>query len=63
MRTVTKSQLEERVHIVMDVIKEVTGDHNVPESLKAKLNAMSFEDLGTLVVEVVKTRKINQILK
>lgn len=63
MKIVTKGQLECRVNTVIDVIKEVVGQEAIPESLKEKLRAMTYEDLGTLVMDVVKTRKIDQILE
>jgi hypothetical protein len=63
MRIVTKGQLECRVDTVMDVIREVAGQRSVPDSVKEKLRAMSYEDLGVLVMDVVKTRKIDQILE
>ncbi|KIL37047.1 hypothetical protein SD71_05180 [Cohnella kolymensis] len=63
MRVITNGQLESRVNIVIDVIKEVAGQDTLPDRLTEKLRAMTYDDLGKLVMDIVKTRKIDHIME
>jgi hypothetical protein len=62
MRTISKCQHEDRVAAVLDIIRAITGGELVSEAYVGKLNAMSYEELGTLVMKIVKTRSVEEIL-
>ncbi|EXX90313.1 hypothetical protein BG53_12485 [Paenibacillus darwinianus] len=61
MRIVTKDQYEARVEAVLEVVAEVTGNAPTSPSFKDKLYAMSFQELGAFVLNVVETRSVNGI--
>ncbi|WP_169088804.1 hypothetical protein [Paenibacillus sp. PL91] len=58
-----KNRHKARVEVILDIIKEISEKETIPEAFKHKLNAMSYDDLGTFVMEIVKTRSIDEILK
>ncbi|HTG70381.1 MAG TPA: hypothetical protein VL921_14080 [Candidatus Udaeobacter sp.] len=58
----TKIRQKARVEVVIDIIKDISEKETIPEAFKDKLNAMSYEDLGTLVMNIVKTRSVDEIL-
>lgn len=62
MRIDTKIRQKARVEVVIDIIKDISEKETIPEAFKDKLNAMSYEDLGTLVMNIVKTRSVDEIL-
>jgi hypothetical protein len=62
MRNVTPHQHKERVEAVLDVMKEMTGQEDACENMREKLQAMTYEDLGRLVLEIVKTRSVDRML-
>ncbi|GGF95107.1 hypothetical protein [Paenibacillus abyssi] len=62
MRVVNKHQLEARVEAVIEIIQEVTGKETVSNAIKSRLNSMSYEELGILAMNIVKTRSIEEIL-
>jgi hypothetical protein len=63
MRVVTRSQHEERVEAVIDIIQGMTGKDTVSEALKHKLHQMSFDDLGKFVMDLVTTRSVDELLE
>jgi hypothetical protein len=62
MRIDTKIRQKARVEVVIDIIKDISEKESIPEAFKDKLNAMSYEDLGALVMHIVKTRSVDKIL-
>ncbi|KRE41812.1 hypothetical protein [Paenibacillus sp. Soil522] len=62
MRIDTKIRQKARVEVAIDIIKDISEKEAVPEAFKDKLNAMSYEDLGALVMHIVKTRSVDEIL-
>jgi hypothetical protein len=56
-----KDRHKARVEVVIEIIKEVSDKNTIPETFKDKLNAMSFEDLGTYAMTIVKTRSVDEI--
>jgi hypothetical protein len=59
----TKGRHKARVEVIMDIIKDISDKETIPEAFQHKLNAMSYDDLGTFVMEIVKTRSIDEFLK
>ncbi|RCW47421.1 hypothetical protein [Paenibacillus prosopidis] len=62
MRIDTKDRHKARVEVVIDIIKDISEKETIPEAFKAKLNSMSYEDLGTFVMDIIKTRSVDEIL-
>lgn len=62
MRTNTQDRHMARVEVVIDIIKEISEKETIPEAFKTKLNSMSYEDLGTFVMDIIKTRSVDEIL-
>jgi hypothetical protein len=58
----TKDRHKARVEVVIDIIKDFFEKETIPEAFKDKLNSMSYEDLGTFVMDIVKTRSVDEIL-
>lgn len=52
----TKDRQKARVEVVIDIIKEITNKETVSEAFKDKLYAMSYDELGAFVMDLVKTR-------
>lgn len=62
MRTGTKDRQKARVEVVIDIIKEITNKESVSEAFKDKLYAMSYDELGAFVMDLVKTRSFDENL-
>lgn len=62
MRIDTKDRHKARVKVVIDIIKDISEKETIPETFKNKLNSMSYEDLGTFVMDIIKTRSVDEIL-
>ncbi|WP_053375424.1 hypothetical protein [Paenibacillus sp. FJAT-27812] len=58
----TKDRNQVRVELVMDIIKGICEIETIPEAVKAKLDAMSYDDLGVFLMDIVKKRSIDEIL-
>ncbi|WP_274652666.1 hypothetical protein [Paenibacillus humicola] len=63
MHTFGSNRHQERVEAVVEIIKAVTGQDLVPDACIAKLNAMSFEELGTLVMRISSSRTADDLLR
>lgn len=61
MITDTKYRHKARVEVVIDIIKDISEKETIPEAFKDKLNSMSYDDLGTFVMDIVKTRSVDKI--
>lgn len=58
----TKDRQKARVEVVIDIIKEITNKETVSEAFKDKLYAMSYDELGAFVMDLVKTRSFDENL-
>jgi len=61
MRIDTKYRHKASVEVVIDIIKDISEREAVPEAFKDKLNAMSYEDLGTYAMDILKTRSVDEM--
>ncbi|WP_123043331.1 hypothetical protein [Cohnella candidum] len=61
MRNVTPIQHEERVEAVLNIIHEIFRPEDIAdERIESHIREMSYEDLGMLVLELVKTRSLDR---
>lgn len=61
MRNVTPVQHEERVEAVLNIIHEIFCPEDIAnERIESHIRDMSYEDLGLLVLELVKTRSLDR---
>ena len=63
MRLIGNSRHKERVEAVVEVIKAITGQEIVSDDLLSKLNAMSFEELGALVMNFTASRSTDKSME
>ncbi|WP_337102485.1 hypothetical protein [Paenibacillus sp. YIM B09110] len=60
MSIYTKDRHQARVELVIDIIKGIFEKETIPEAFKEKLNTMSYDGLGTFVMDIVKKRSVDE---
>lgn len=56
---IDRSRHQERVEAVIEIIKTVTGEDAVPDTLIDRINNMDFEELGRLVMDIAEKRTLD----